>query len=170
MIHWVPVSLSPSEKLEIESKVSIDLSGGFQALQTYELVNDSGHVLSSTTSPSLNDAGTYYLMKHNPRVDPISMPYIPVEMRNAVLDSINQNVMCACVRECTNSECERRTVQHAQKYIQSYMQFAAQPSPSPVLVKHDGGITKFTPTYTQVTPSVDAVRDGIVAQMRVEVS
>lgn len=170
MIHWVPVSLSPSDKLKVESMVTVDLSGGFQSLSTYDLVDATGRVVDSTTSSSLNDAGTHFLMQNNKRVDPITMPFIPIDMRNAVLDSINQNVMCSCEHACTDPTCERRTAQHAQRYIQSYMQFAAQPSPSHVLVRHNDTVTKFTPTYVRVDPSVDAVRDGVVARMRVDVS
>lgn len=169
MIHWISTPLSPSDRDKIEPMLAPQLSGGFQAMGTYDLVDDEGHVIDSVSSPSLNDAGKHFLMKTNPVQDPVALPCIPPDMRIMVLRSINMNAMCTCDGTCVNPECDQRTIDHARRYIKAYMKHAAQPPPAPVRIRHDGTIHTFTPTRVPVAPSIDAVRDGVVARLHVAI-
>ena len=171
MIHWIPTSLSPDDKIAVgDVGAQPPISGGGAE---YELINSDGEVLDTVCAPTHRSAGVHFINKtwsDTPRFRTHSLG-VPVGVRDVVIDAVESGCFCTCASQCDDPGCDTRAFELARKYVAAYERKSVASHPPSVRVRHGGEVSTFTPTLKMIeNPTVDDVRDGLVARMEIRVS
>lgn len=168
MIHRIPIGLSADDIASVnEILQDPPMSGGAAG---YELVDGEGTVAAQ----NFRDAGVHFINTTWPTSARVGAPYapgVPVSVRDAVVGAVERGDLCTCGAACTDPECDTRAFAWARAYIEAYEKKAARAHPPKVTVRHAGEVRTFTPTLSMLTePTPDAIRDGVIAKMRIKIT
>lgn len=175
MFHWVPTTMNNQDTKEAKTILGgvTELGGGGVMGSEFEHLDVSGKVLGRVRSPSLRNAAVYFM--NGAWDEPVSAEfgpaYIPLVVRNSVIQAVDRGVMCSCASpKCSDSGCDTRAFQWARDYLESYGSKSQGVSPPVVRVRMGGDaqVHTFTPTLKPLEhPSMDEIRDGVVAKLSV---
>jgi hypothetical protein len=181
--QWVPETMS-DEDVEKARKIldqsETKFEGGANVGKPYEHLDSGGNVLGKVTKPSTRDAAIYFINdaweEDVPR--PNSRFYkstVPLGVRNSVVEAVHRGAMCSCTGStCSNpSDCDSRAFKWAREYVESYQKKMDGVDPPEVRVRdvESSKVYTFTPTVKPLeAPTVDEVRDGVVAKMSIKMS
>lgn len=187
MFHWVPQTMSPQDTKKASQILESGGGGGQRALEggggvdqnEYTHVDADGNVLDRVRSPSIRNAAVYFMNgawdePHTAYLsDTTTAPYIPLNVRESVINAVEKRFMCACASpECSNPACDERAFKWARDYLREYgCKSEGTPPPVVRVMGADQRVHTFTPQMKPLTsPTEDDVRDGVLAKLSITVS
>jgi hypothetical protein len=180
--QWVPETMN-DEDVEKARKILEGSDHKFQGGNVgmvYEHLDSEGNVLGKVTKPSIRDAAVYFI--NSVWEEDVPRPgggfyksTVPLGVRTSVVEAVHRGTMCSCGGSTcsTPSDCDSRAFKWAQEYVDSYRKKMDGVDPPEVRVRGVGSsqVSTFTPTVNPLeSPTLDDVRDGVVAKMSIKVT
>jgi hypothetical protein len=178
MFHWVPTTMNAQDTKEAQgilgSAETSGLAGGGEKDTEFTHVDAGGTVLGRVRSPSLRNAAVYFMNGawDEPVTTQFVQAYIPLVVRNSVIDAVDGGFMCSCASaKCSDPGCDTRAFRWAREYLESYGSKSQGVPPPVVRVRGvDSRVHTFTPHLKPLEhPSLDEIRDGVVAKLSIQV-
>ena len=183
--QWVPETMS-DEDVEKARKIleqsGTEFQGGQSEIEcivgkSFERLYSGGNVVGKVVKPSIRDAAIYFINDVWEEDVPRNRVYkstVPLGVRNSVVEAVHKGAMCSCGSTCSNpSQCDSRAFRWAREYVDSYQKKMDGLDPPEVRVRdvESSKVYTFTPTVKPLeSPTMDEVRDGVVAKMTIKIT